>query len=41
MMALSYAPRSQKDQGEIHGHLWQEILRKQLQTTQDHFNEVI
>ena len=30
-----------KGSGEIHGHLRQEILRKQLQTTQEHFNEVI
>lgn len=30
-----------KSSGEIHYHLWQEILRKQLRTTQEHFNEVI
>ena len=30
-----------KGTGEIRGHLWQEILHKQLQTTQEHFNEVI
>lgn len=30
-----------KGSGEIHYHLWQEILRKQLRTTQEHFNEVI
>ena len=30
-----------KGSGEIHDHLWREILRKQLQTTQEHFNEVI
>lgn len=30
-----------KGTSEIHGHLWQEILRKQLKTTQEHFNETI
>lgn len=30
-----------KGSGEIHYHLWQEILCKQLRTTQEHFNEVI
>ena len=30
-----------KGPGEIRGHLWQEILKKQLQTTIEHFNEVI
>ena len=25
--------------GEIHGHLWKEILRKQLQVTQAYFND--
>lgn len=28
-----------KGSGEIQGHLWQETLKKQLQTTQEHFNE--
>lgn len=30
-----------KGSGEIRYHLWQEILCKQLRTTQEHFNEVI
>ena len=30
-----------KGTGEIRGHLWQEILKKQLQTTQEHFNDLI
>ena len=30
-----------KGTGEIHGHLWREILKKQLETTQEHFNETI
>lgn len=30
-----------KGTGEIQGHLWQEILKKQLKTTQVHFNETI
>ena len=30
-----------KGAGEIRGHLWREILKKQLQTTMEHFNEVI
>ena len=30
-----------KGSGEIRGRLWQEILKKQLQTTMEHFNEVI
>lgn len=30
-----------KGSGEIHFHLWHEILKKQLQTTQEHFNELI
>ena len=30
-----------KGSGEIHTRLWQEILKKQLQTTQEHFNRVI
>ena len=30
-----------KGTGEIRGHLWREILKKQLQTTIEHFNEVI
>ena len=30
-----------KGSGEIHYPLWREILNKQLQTTQEHFNEVI
>lgn len=27
--------------GEIGNHLWREILNKQLQVTQEHFNSVI
>ncbi len=30
-----------KGNGEIRGHLWQEILKRQLRTTQEHFNELI
>ena len=30
-----------KGSGEIRSHMWQEILKKQLQTTQEHFNEMI
>lgn len=30
-----------KSSGEIHTHLWREILNKQLRTTQEHFNSVI
>ena len=30
-----------KGSGEIHSRMWQEILKKQLQTTQEHFNEMI
>ena len=30
-----------KGSGEIHYHLWREILSKQLKTTQEHFNDVI
>ena len=30
-----------KGTGEIHGHLWKEILRKQLQVTKEYFNERI
>lgn len=30
-----------KGSGEIHFHMWREILKKQLQTTQEHFNEMI
>ncbi len=26
---------------EIHGHLWQQILKKQLQVTQEYFNDMI
>lgn len=26
---------------EIHGHLWQDILKKQLETTQEKFNDTI
>lgn len=33
--------KASKGAGEINGHLWKEILKKQLQTTQEHFNEVI
>ena len=27
--------------GEIKGHLWKEILKKQLQVTEDYFNSII
>ncbi len=27
--------------GEIHPHMWQQILKKQLQVTQEYFNEKI
>jgi hypothetical protein len=27
-----------KGSGEIHHHMWKEILKKQLQVTQDYFN---
>ena len=27
-----------KGTGEIHGHLWKEILKKQLQVSQEYFN---
>lgn len=27
--------------GEIHGHMWQQILKKQLQVTQEYFNDMI
>ena len=30
-----------KGSGEIHPHMWQEILRKQLQVSQDYFNKKI
>ena len=30
-----------KGSGEIHQHLWREILRKQLQVSQEYFNEHI
>lgn len=30
-----------KGSGEIHMHLWREILNKQLRTTQEYFNSVI
>ena len=30
-----------KGSGEIHSRMWQEIPKKQLQTTQEHFNEMI
>ena len=30
-----------KGSGEIHGHLWKEILRKQLQVSQEYFNSKI
>lgn len=33
--------KASKGSGEIHSHMWQEILKKQLQTTQEHFNEMI
>lgn len=27
--------------GEIHGHMWQQILKKQLQVSQEYFNDMI
>lgn len=30
-----------KGSGEIHCHLWREILKKQLQVTQEYFNDHI
>ena len=30
-----------KGSGEIHAHLWKEILNKQLQVTQEYFNNLI
>ena len=27
--------------GEIHPHMWREILRKQLQVTEEYFNKMI
>lgn len=30
--------RVSKGSGEIHRHMWQEILKKQLQVTQEYFN---
>jgi len=27
--------------GEIHSHMWKEILKKQLQVTEEYFNKVI
>lgn len=30
-----------KGSGEIHGNMWKEILRKQLQVTQEYFNSKI
>ena len=27
--------------GEIHAHMWQQILKKQLQVTQEYFNDMI
>lgn len=30
-----------KGSGEVHFHLWREILRKQLRTTQEEFNKFI
>lgn len=30
-----------KGSGEIHAHMWKEILRKQLQVTQEYFNSKI
>ena len=30
-----------KGTGEINGNLWRRILKKQLQTTQEHFNKNI
>ncbi|WP_235588496.1 type II toxin-antitoxin system HicA family toxin [Sporosarcina koreensis] len=26
--------------GEVKGHLWQEILKKQLQVTEEYFNDI-
>ena len=26
--------------GELHGHLWKEILKKQLQVTEEEFNRI-
>lgn len=30
-----------KGSGEIHGHMWKEILKKQLQVTIEYFNDMI
>ena len=30
-----------KGSGEIHSHLWREILRKQLQVTEEYFNKTV
>ncbi len=30
-----------KSSGEIRGHMWQEILKKQLKVTQEYFNSKI
>lgn len=30
-----------KGSGEIHAHMWKEILKKQLQVTQEYFNSKI
>ena len=30
-----------KGSGEIYGHLWEEILKKQLRVTQEYFNKMI
>jgi len=29
-----------KGTGEVRGHLWQEILKKQLQVTEEEFNQI-
>ena len=33
--------RVSKGSGEIHPHMWQLILRKQLQVTQEYFNKKV
>jgi len=33
--------KASKGSGEIHTHLWQEILKKQLQVTMEYFNSKI
>ncbi len=36
-----YRTKVSKGSGEISGHLWKEILRKQIHVTQEYFNSVI